>query len=371
NPGFRNPGGVLAIRISIPSQEIREPAEMARAHELIARRLAELPGVTSVGMGTGIPMDGWSNVNPFYVDGVTPQGSGPPPMRRHKWIGEGYFETLQIPLLAGRAFTWQDIHSRFPGAVLSESLAREYFGSPEAALGQRVAARPDPPRWHEVVGIAADVRDDGLGLDPIKEVYWPQVTLAFWEGQAADRVATWRGMGYAIRSDRVGTSGFVEEIRDVVRSVNPNLPVTGVRTLQELMARSTARTSFAMVLLGIAAGVAFFLGVVGVYGVISYGITMRAREIGVRMALGARQGDVRGMLLRQGLMLSGIGVTIGLFLAFALTRFMGGLLFGVSPMDPMTYLAAAAGLSGTALLAGYLPARRAASIDPITVLRAE
>jgi predicted permease len=371
DPGFQNPEGVLAFRVRIPPQEIQNAADMAKAHELITRRLADLPGVTSAGLGQGIPMDGSGNVNPFYVDGVTLDSDGPPPIRRHKWIGEGYFETLQIPLLVGRTFTWQDVESRFPGAILSESLAKEYFGSAQAALGQRVAARPDPPRWHEVVGVVADVRDDGMGSTPLLEVYWPQVTLAFWEGNPLDQLATWRTMGYAVRSDRVGTSGFLEEVRNVVWSVNPNLPLTGVQTLTALMEQSTARTSFTMILLAIAAGVALVLGVVGVYGVISYAVSLRSREIGMRMALGARDGDVKKMVLKQGLLLSGIGVTIGLGLAFGLTRLMSGLLFGVRAADPLTYGVVAAGLIGVALTASYLPARRAASLDPIAVLRAE
>ncbi len=371
DPGFRNPEGVLALRLYIPSNEIEDSAETARTHELIARRLGELSGVTSVGMGTAIPMDGSSNVNPFYVEGITPLGDGSAPIRRHKWIGESYFETLQIPLLVGRTFTWQDVNNRFPGVILSESLAREYFGSPEAALGRRVSARPDPVRWHEVVGVVADVREDGMDQDPILEVYWPQVTLAFWEGSPADQVQTWRGMGYAIRSDRVGTFGFLEDVRRTIWSVNPNLPVMGLRTLPDLMAQSMARTSFTLVLLGIAGGVALILGIVGVYGVISYAVSLRAREIGLRIALGARDDDVKGMVLRQGLILSGIGVAVGLVLAFTLTRLMSGLLFGVKPTDPITYGVVAAGLIAVALTASYLPARRAASVDPITVLRAE
>ncbi len=264
--------------------------KLAKAHELIARRLGELPGVSSVGLATSIPMDGSGNVNPFYVEGTTPEGDGPPPIRRHKWIGEGYFETLQIPLLVGRTFTWQDVNTRFPGAILSESLAREYFGSPDAALGQRVAARPDPPRWHEVVGVVADVRDDGMGSAPLLAVYWPQVTLAFWEGNAPDDIATWRTMGYAIRSDRVGTSGFLDDVRDVVWSVNPNLPLTGVQTLPDLMAQSTAQTSFTMILLAIAAGVALILGIVGVYGVISYAVSLRSTRDRTADGLGCARG---------------------------------------------------------------------------------
>jgi ABC-type antimicrobial peptide transport system permease subunit len=210
-----------------------------------------------------------------------------------------------------------------------------------------------------------------MDQDPILEVYWPQVTLAFWEGSPADQIQTWRGMGYAIRSDRVGTSGFLEDVRRAIWSVNPNLPVMGMRTLPDLMARSMARASFTLVLLGIAAGVALILGIVGVYGVISYAVSLRAREIGLRMALGARDDDVKGMVLRQGLILSGIGVAIGVVLAFLLTRLMSGLLFGVKATDPLTYGVVAVGLIVVTLTASYLPARRAASVDPITVLRAE
>ena len=292
-------------------------------------------------------------------------------MRRHKWIGEGYFETLQIPLLVGRTFTWQDADVRFPGAVLSESLAREYFGSAEAALGRRVAARPNPPRWHEVVGVVADVREDGMGTPPLPEVYWPQVTLAFWEGDPADQVATWRTMGYAIRSSRVATPGFLGDVREAVWSVNSSLPLTGVQTLPDLMAQSTARTSFTLLLLAIAAGVALALGVVGVYGVISYAVSLRSGEIGLRLALGAQDTDVRAMVLKRGLLLAGVGVALGLVLALALTRLMSGLLFGVSHADPITYTAVAIGLVAVALTACYVPARRAASLDPMTVLRAE
>ena len=371
DPGFGNPDEILTLRLSIPSREIEDRAQAALAFEQIARRLAEMPGVTSVGMATGIPMDGSRNVNPFYADGTAPRRSAPAATKRHRWVGEGYFETMQIPLLAGRTFTWDDIHNRFPGAILSESLAREYFGTPEAAMGQRVAARPEPVRWHEVVGVAADVRDDGMDQDPLPTVYWPQVTLAFWEGSAADQIQTWRSMGYAIRSGRVGTPDLLRDVRDAIWEVNPNLPVRGVRPLSELMAQSMARTSFSLVLLGIAGGMALILGIVGVYGVISYAVSQRSRELGMRIALGAQSRHMQGMVLRQSLTLCGIGVSIGLILALGLSRLMAGLLFGVKPTDPLTYLTVAAGLTVVALAASYLPARRAASVDPMTALRLE
>jgi predicted permease len=371
DPGFHNPENVLALRLFIPGQEVADPADVAATHERIALRLAEIPGVQSVAFGTAVPMDGNGNVNPVYVDGFDYSGDQTASIRRHKWIGGGYLETLEIPLLLGRTLTWQDVRERAPAVLVSESLAREYWGSPQAALGQRVSVRSEPPRWYEVVGVVADVREDGLSQVPPLMVYWPQVTLAFWEGDPPDQVRTWRGMGYAVRSDRIGTVGFLDEIRAAIWEINPNLPVRGLQSLEELMGQSIARTSFTLVLLGVAAGVALLLGVIGVYGVISYAVSQRSRELGLRMAMGAQASQVKGMVVRQGLVLSAVGVAIGVALALGLTRLMAGLLFGVSPVDPLTFLAVAAGLVGVALLASYLPARRAAGVDPMDVLRAE
>ncbi len=371
DPGFHDPGNVLALRLYISSDEVEDPAEAAATHERIARRLAEIPGVTSAALATAVPMDANSNVNPLYVDGFDYTGDRTPSIRRHKWIGGGYLETLGTPLRLGRTLTWQDVHERAPAVLVSESLAREYWGSAEAALGQRVSVRPDPPRWYEVVGVVSDVREDGLGQDPPLMVYWPQVTLAFWEGDPPDQVRTWRGIGFAIRSDRVGTAGFLDEVRAAIWEVNPNLPVRGLQSLEDLMGQSIARTSFTLVLLGVAAGVALLLGIVGVYGVISYAVSQRSHELGLRMALGAQTGQVKGMVLRQSLLLAGIGVAIGLALSYGVTRLMAGLLFGVSPLDPLTFLSVAGGLTGVALAAAYLPARRAAGVDPMEALRAE
>ena len=291
--------------------------------------------------------------------------------RRHNYIGAGYLETLQIPLLAGRSFTWPDIHNRIPAALVSESLAREYWGNAEEAMGKRISVRPDPVRWHEIIGVVADVRDDGVDQDPVPMVYWPQVTLAFWQGSPADQATVWQGAGYAIRSDRVGTPGFLEQVREAVWEVNPNLPVRNPRTLDGLMAASVARTSFTFVLLGTAAGVALLLGLIGVYGVITYAVSQRQREMGMRIALGARGRDVTGMVLRQGVVLALIGLPIGLGLAVGLTRLMAGLLYGVSALDPVTFVVVPLGLLLVTLLASYVPARRAARIDPMAALRAE
>lgn len=369
DPGFSGPDDVLALRLYIPGSEAPRGTDVALTYEMITRRLEQIPGVASIGLATAIPMDGSGNVNPFLAQGHDLNDEGARVSRRHKWIGPNYLETMQIPLLLGRTVTWDEIHARAPVALLSETLAREVFGSPEEALGKNVAARPDPPQWKEVIGIVADVREDGMDQPPPALVYWPHVTLGFWEGNAPDQVQVWRSAGIAIRSTRVNTPGFLEDVQSAIWEVSPNLPLMGVQPLTELMAASMARTSFTLILLGIAGAAALLLGLVGVYGVISYAVSQRGRELGMRMALGARPGQVQRMVLGQGLVLAGAGVGVGLVMAFGLTRLMSALLFGVSPADPATFGTVAAGLLGVALLASYLPARRAAKVDPMAALR--
>ena len=178
-----------------------------------------------------------------------------------------------------------------------------------------------------------------------------------------------RSMAYVVRSDRVGSAGFLHELQQAVWSVNPNVPLASVRTLSEIQANSMAQTSFALVMLAIAATVALLLGSVGIYSVIAYAAAQRTREIGIRMALGAQTGDVRRLFLRHGLWLAGAGIGLGIAVALALTRAMSALLFGVSATDPVTYVAVAVSLATVALLATYLPARRASRTDPIVALR--
>jgi predicted permease len=371
DPGFGDPHDLLTFRVSIPPSLVPDIEARALAHESIGRRLTEIPGVDSVGMASSIPMAVGGNVNPFWVDASPPSGEGPPPIRRHKWLGEGYFETLQIPLLAGRTFTWNEIHERIPGALVSESLAREYWGSPTAALGQRVAIQPNPVRWHEVIGVVADVREDGLSLDPVPMVYWPQVNLAFWEGTTEEDVQTWRTMGFVIRSARTGHPDFLRAVQKAVWEVNPNLPLRSVSSMSDLMADSVARTSSTLTLLLVAGGVALILGIVGVYGVIAYAVARRSREIGMRIALGAEKETVMKMVLRQGFALASIGVGVGVVLALGLTHLMSALLYEVEALDPVTFVVVAAGLLAVAQLASYIPARRAAGVEPMEALRVE
>ena len=283
-----------------------------------------------------------------------------PPLRRFKSVAPAFFATMGIRLVAGRPITWSDVHERRLVAIVSETLAREYWKDPARAIGQRVRSGPDNP-WREIVGVTGDERDDGLDRPPTAIVYWPLLNDSYQE----------RTMAYAVRSSRVGAPGFVRELQHAVWSVNPNLPVAAVQTLAEIESRSMAQTSFAMVMLAGAATVALVLGVVGIYGVLAYVAAQRTREIGLRMALGAQAGAVRRQFLRHGLVLTGAGIAVGVVASLALTRVLSALLFGVGPMDPLTYAAMSAALAAVAVLATWIPARRASRIDPVVALRAE
>ncbi len=364
-PGFTDPDAVLTLRVSIPTQLIADAEQAARTHEQILRRIEQLPGVTSVGLSSSITMDGFDNNDPIFVEEFPGPGGRIPPLRRFKFISENYFQTMGNPVLAGRAITWTDIYRRAEVVVVSENFAREFWKEPSAALGKRIRNSPDNP-WRTIIGVVGNDRDDGAAQPPPSVVYWPILMNSFWTQK--DFVA--RNLGYAIRTDRAGSPTLLKEIQQAVWSINGNLPVAAVQTLSEIQAESMSQTTFALVMLAIAAAVALTLGVVGIYGVISYVAAQRTREIGIRMALGAAERDVSRLFLRHGLILSSIGIVLGMFAAAAVTRLMSALLFGVSAVDPVTYAAMAMGLGGIAMLASYLPARRAARVDPALALRA-
>ncbi|MDO8678222.1 MAG: ABC transporter permease [Acidobacteriota bacterium] len=359
-PGFTRPSEVQTFRLSIPESLISDEQQVARAFESIAQRLARLPGVVSVGVSSSITMDGEDNTNPLRVEEFPMPAGTLPPFRRFKSFAPGYFETMGIPMVAGRSITWTELYERRPVIVISETLAREYWKEPSRALGKQVRASGRNP-WREIVGVVGNERDDGLNKPATAIVYWPMLNESYQTNT----------MAYAVRSSRVGTPGFMGEIQQAVWSVNSNLPLAAVQTLDDIQARSMAQTSFAMTMLAISAGVALLLGVVGIYGVITYIAAQRKREIGIRMALGAQVGDVRMMFLRHGLWLTAIGVALGIGAAQVLTRVMSALLFGVGTMDPTTYAAVSGALAAVALLATYLPARRASRVDPIVALRSD
>ena len=361
DPGFTRPQEVQTFVLAVPPGLISDPQEAARTHERVAERLAQVPGVTSVGLSSSITMDGEDNGNPIEVEGAPLPEGEMTPGRRFKSFAPRYFETMGNRLVAGRSITWSEIHERRPVIVISETLAREYWKEPSTAIGKRMRALQAGAPWREIVGVVGDERDDGLNQPPTEIVYWPMLNESY----------RWRTMAYAVRSARVGTPGFLRELERAVWSVDRNLPLASMQTLEEIQARSMAQTSFALVMLGIAAAVALLIGVVGIYGVIAYAATQRTREIGVRMALGAQAGDVRKMFVRHGLSLTATGIVLGIGIAAVLTHVMSAFLFGIGPLDPMTYAVVSGALAAVALLATYLPARRASRVDPIVALRAD
>jgi predicted permease len=365
DPGFREPAEVQTLRLAIPEAEVEEPERVVQLHEELRRRLAALPGVESVALTTSITMDGWDSNDPIFFEDFPPPADQIPPLRRFKWVSPGYLETMRQPLVAGRDLSWADVHDRAPVALVTENVAREHWpDDPAGSLGRRIKPYPTSP-WRTIVGVVGDIRDDGPGEPATATVYWPMAMNDFFEpGLFAPR-----GMAYAIRSSRVGTPGFLDEVRRTIWAVNRNLPLARVETLEEIVADSTARTSFTLVMLAIAAATALLLGGIGIYGVTSYAVAQRRREIGVRMALGARRRDVGGLVLRHGLALAGIGVAAGLAAAVGLTRLMSALLYGVGAVDPATYALGGAGAVALTLLASWFPARRAAAVDPLETLR--
>jgi putative ABC transport system permease protein len=366
DPGFVRPNEVQTFRVSISGALIKDPQGVVAAYEQITHRLEGVHGVVSVGLSSSVPMDGNSGKTPIFVEGFSEAGRAMPPVRGYKRVAPGYFETMGNPVLVGRTMTWTDIYQARPLVVITENLAREYWKTPAEALGKRITQSREN-RWREIIGVVGNERDDGLDHAATATVYWPMLIKEWWtEPIDVDRTVT-----YVIRSDRVGSPGFLRELQQAVWSVNPNLPLANVRTLDEIQAGSMAQTSFALVMLAIAATVALLLGSVGIYGVIAYVATQRTREIGIRMALGAQTADVRRLFLRHGLLLTAAGIALGTGIALALTRVMSALLFGVSPTDPLTYVAVAMSLATVAFSATYLPARRASRVDPIVALRAD
>jgi predicted permease len=364
DPGFSDPQHLQVMRISIPESLIAEPERVMRTQNAIVDKLATIQGVKSVGFVSDMPMEGvdtaWDEI--FAQDKVY-SGDLIAPLRLYKNISPGLLQTAGTRLVAGRDITWSEVYGIRPVVMISENLAREIWGTPSAAIGKHLREFKDMP-WHEVVGVVQDVREKGVQEKAPEIVYWaPLVHTRF---EPVVRSAT-----FVIRSERAGTESFLKEVSTAVWSVNSNLPLASVRTMQDSYDKSLARTSFTLVMLGIAGAMALILGIIGIYGVMSYTVSQRKREIGIRLALGAQGGDVLHMVLRQGTMLALVGVAIGFAAALGLTRLMTNLLFGVTAHDPLTFIAVAALLILIALLACYIPARRATRVDPIVALRYE
>jgi predicted permease len=368
DPGFADPQHLQAIRISIPQSLIAESERVTRTQHAILDKLSAIQGVKSVGFVSEMPMEGFdSDWDEIFAEDKVYADNTIPPLRLYKHISPGLLHAAGTRLVAGREITWSEVYGLRPVVMVSENLAREMWGTPSAAIGKRLREFPKMP-WHEVVGVIQDVREKGVQDTAPEIVYWPPLVVDIFGSRAATPIRT---VTFVIRSDRAGTESFLTEIRAAVQSVNSDLPLASVRTMQEVYDQSVAQTSFTLVMLGIAGTMALTLGIIGIYGVMSYTVSRRKREIGIRLALGAQGGDVLKIVLRQGTKLALVGVVIGIAAALALTRLMTNLLFGVTAHDPVTFVAVAALLVLVALSACYIPARRATLVDPIVALRYE
>jgi putative ABC transport system permease protein len=363
-PGFSEPEEVLTLRISIPTVAVKEPNAVLRMEQNIVDKIATIAGVTSIGLTTKVPTIAGGQRDPIFAEDHVYAENQIPPVRLFKYVSPGLLKTLGNTLIAGRDFTWVDMSEKRPVAMVSENLARELWRDPQTAIGKRFRETLKSP-WREVIGVVADERSDGLDQPPPTTVYWPLLTEHFEDGETF--VA--RGLVYMIRTPRAGTPGLLSEVSQAVWSVNPNLPLADVRTLREVYDKSLARTSFTLVMLAIAGGMALLLGIAGIYGVIAYSVSQRTREIGIRLALGAQHAEVTRMFVRHGALLAALGIALGLAGALLLTRLMTRILFDVSPLDPLTYVAVSAGLAFAAILASYIPALRATAVDPVKALR--
>jgi predicted permease len=364
--GYDTSAKIQTVRLGIPEADIPKDDDVVRVQQAIAQKIATVPGVESVSFGGSVPMDGNGWHDPVYAQDRSYADGAMPPLREFVFGAPGFLKTLGIPLVAGRDFTWDETFQKRPVGMVTENFAREYWGSATNALGKhiRVSTKDD---WREIVGVIGSVHDDGMNKEAPTIAYWP-TSLAHFEG---DQVSIRRFVVFAVRTPRAGSESLMKDIRQAVWSVDSNLPLTDIHTQDYYYQKSISRTSFTLVMMGIAAGIALLLGVVGLYGVIAYSASQRTREIGIRIALGAQRKTITSMFVRQGLMLAGGGIVGGLLLAFAATQLLKSLLFNVSPLDPVTYVLACIALCGAASLASYIPSRRTVAVNPVDALRAE
>jgi predicted permease len=370
NPGFTDAARVQTLRISIPDSLIADPVMVLRTENEIADQIQAIPGVTKVSFGGAVPMEGINpNWDQIIVEGKNYAGTEPP-LRMFNYVAPGFFQTMGTRLIAGRDFNWDDVYGLRNNIIVSEGFARESWGSAAAAIGQRVKHMSDLP-WQQVIGVVEDVRSKGVDEPAPATIYWPaMIKNPYTPDHKPD--ADWlRPAVFAVHSSRAGTESFVAQVQQAVSKVNANLPVASLRTMQDIYGQSMARASFTLTMLALAGGMALALSIIGIYGVISYSVSQRTREIGIRLALGAQRSALRWMFVRSALTLTLAGIAIGITIAAVLTQLMRSLLFAISPLDPFTYLTVPLVLASAATLAGFLPAQRAAAVDPAESLRAE
>jgi putative ABC transport system permease protein len=360
SPGF-NADHILSAKIAPAAGKYPDPKSRVQFYARALEQLQSLPGVNSAGMVMSLPLSGASMNRGFTKEGEREARPDENVAMDYQVISHDYFSTLQIPILRGRGFTEQDNESAPHVIVISEAMAKRYWPN-EDPVGKRMAIGESSKdtKWRTIIGVVGDVRHASL-TDPAV----PTGYIDFRQD-----LESWSRMGFVIKT-QTDPAVMVSAVRSSLVSVDPQQPVYAVEPMEKLLSSSVAPRKFVMSLIGSLAVVALALAIVGIYGVISFSVNERTREIGIRMALGAKRSDVLGMVLGQGMRVAGLGIVIGLAIAFGVTRLLTSLLFEVSATDLTTFLLVAATLGVVAAMACYLPARRATKVDPLIALRNE
>lgn len=357
DPGFRV-DHLLTAKVDLSETNYPDPQRRIAFFDEVVRRIRELPGVQSAAAGGNLPLTYNGDSGYIAAEGVP----DPPPDQRidvvYRTVGPGYLSTMGIPLVRGRDFTDQDTLDNTLTVIISEKTAKHYWPNQDP-IGKRLkpgTTDSDRP-WRTVIGLVKDVRQNDFVAQPKMQMYW---SFRQMQNDTANALV--------VRTS-VDPISLATSVRNAVWAVDKDQPVSNIRSMEEIVSKAVARQRFNMLLLAIFAGLALVLAAVGIYGVMSYTVAQRTREIGIRMALGAQRGDVLKLTIGNGLKLVGTGLLIGLVAAFALTRIMASLLFGISATDPTTFLAISFVLLAVAVLASYLPALRATRVDPMLALR--
>lgn len=364
DPGYRV-DHVLTVPITLPSTRYPEDERVIGFFRELGRRVSALPGVTAAGGVAGVPLVAERGDLSIEIEG-RPVAPGEQ-RRRADWqvVTPGYFRAIGMRLLRGRGIEETDLANTPGVVVINEALAKKYWANDDP-IGARFRLGGNAgPGMVTIVGVVADVRQSGLAMPAEPEMYLAHTQFRFWGGGGI-----LRSLSLVLRT--VGEpAAMTRAVRNEVAALDAQLPLGQFRTMEQVRGESVARPRFLMFLFSAFSAVAFAIAVIGIYGVIAYGVAQRRREIGIRVALGARPALVARMVVRQGLVLAGVGIVAGLAMAFGLTRFLAGMLFDVTPTDPLTLAAVAASLAVAALVASWIPARRATRMDPVEVLRAE
>jgi len=360
NPGFRTDH---LLTMKIPLSETKYPDKERRAvfYDELIRRVQTLPGVESVAAGSNLPLTYSGDSTPIGIEGRP----DPPPDQMPdvilRVVSPGYFTAMGIPLVQGRDFTQQDkSDAAAPVAIITEKTARHFWAG-ENPLGKRFkpgGLNAKGP-WREIIGVVKDVRQNDFVAEPKMQMYLPYTQVNFFAPNAL------------VARTKLDPLAVASAVRNQISEIDKDQPVSDIRTMDDIVSEAVARQRFSMLLLGVFAALALVLATVGIYGVMSYSVAQRTREIGIRIALGAQRADVLKMTVRQGLKLVAIGLGIGLVAAFVLTRLMASLLFGISATDPLTFATISFVLLAVAALASYVPALRATRVDPMIALRAQ